>query len=127
MDSITTSMSTKIQKLLEKWHQGALRTVSVLKELGYSQSLINHYRKSGWINSVAVGLVIRAGYTPSIFSAIATLQNDLKLDVRIDGITALELQGGAHYIRRGKIPFMYLEIQKHYANRHLLVDLIVWD
>jgi len=98
-------MSTKIQTLLEKWPQGAIRTVSALKELGYSQSLINHYRKSGWINSVANGVVIRAGDTPSIFSAIATLQNDLKLDVRIGGITALELQGGAHYIRKGKSTF----------------------
>jgi hypothetical protein len=98
-------MSTKIQKLLEKWPQGAIKTVSGLKESGYSQSLINHYRKSGWINSVADGVVIRAGDTPTIFSAVATLQNDLKLDVRIGGITALELLGGAHYIRKGESAF----------------------
>jgi hypothetical protein len=98
-------MSTKIQQLLKKWPSGAIKTVAGLKESGYSQSLINHYRKSGWIHSVADGVVIRAGDTPSIFSAVATLQNELKLDVRVGGITALELQGSAHYIRKGNSAF----------------------
>jgi hypothetical protein len=98
-------MSTKIQKLIETWPSGAIKTVSGLKKLGYSQSLINHYRKSGWIKSLADGVVFRAGDSPSIFSAVATLQNELKLNVRIGGLTALELLGGSHYLRKGRSSF----------------------
>lgn len=98
-------MSTKIQKLLETWPQGAIKTVSSLKSQGYSQSLINHYRKSGWIKSIGEGVVLRAGDKASVFSAIATMQSDLKIDVRIGGITALELQGKSHFVRSGKTLF----------------------
>lgn len=98
-------MGTKIQKLLENWPQGAIKTVYSLKAQGYSQSLINHYRKSAWIKSIGEGVVIKAGDKVSVFSAIATMQSDLKIDVRIGGITALELQGKSHFVRRGKTSF----------------------
>ena len=97
-------MSTKIQQLLESWPDGMIRTVSALKDQGYTQSLINHYRSSGWLDSIGDGVVIKRGNQPTIFSAVVCLQNDLKLNVRIGGLSALELQGYAHYLRFGKSP-----------------------
>ncbi len=98
-------MSTKIQELMGSWSDSEIRTVASLKEQGYTQSLINHYRRSGWLESIGDGVVIKAGNNTSVFSVVSTLQNDLKLNVRVGGLTALELQGYSHYLRFGGSPF----------------------
>jgi hypothetical protein len=104
LDSSANYMSTKIQQLLETWPDGMIRTVSSLKDQGYTQSLINHYRSSGWLESIGSGVVIKGGNQATVFSAVQCLQNELKLNVRIGGLSALELQGYAHYLRFGKSP-----------------------
>lgn len=92
-------MSTKLQKLLSHWPTGAVRAVAALKREGYSQSLITRYKKSGWFTSVGDGALIKAGDAPSLIGALYALQHDLKLNVHFGAITALELQGRAHYLR----------------------------
>lgn len=86
---------------METWPAGAVRTVSALKELGYSQSLLNRYRYSGWLKSIGGGAVAKSGDEATLVGALFALQKDLKLDVHFGALTALEFQGRAHYVRSG--------------------------
>lgn len=95
-------MSTKLQKLLATWPAGAVRTVSALKKLGYSQNLLNRYRYSGWLKSIGEGALAKSGDDPTLIGALFALQKDLKLSVHLGALTALEFQGRAHYMRSGR-------------------------
>lgn len=95
-------MGIKIKQLIESWPRGAIRSVSALKLLGYSQNLLNRYRYSGWLKSVGEGAVMLSKDEPNLLGAFFALQHDLKLNVHIGGRSALELKGRAHYIRQGK-------------------------
>lgn len=91
-------MSTKIQKLLSDWPTGAVRTVRALTNQGYSHELINHYRKSNWLKKVGDGAVSKQGDEITIYGGIYALQ-EIKIPVRVGGLSALELLGRAHYLR----------------------------
>lgn len=108
IDSNIILMSTKIQKLFINWPQGLVRTVSGLKKEGFSQSLINHYRLSGWFESIGDGALIKAGDTPSVFGAVYALQQDLNLNVHIGSISAIELMGYNHNVPLAKKTHLYL-------------------
>lgn len=95
-------MSTKIQTLLATWPTGAVRSISALKALGYSQDLLNSYRYSGWFKSLGEGAIAKSGDEPTLVGALFALQKDLKLSVHFGALTALELQGRAHYMRSGR-------------------------
>lgn len=95
-------MSTKIQQLIKSWPTGAVRTVSALKKLGYSQDLLNSYRYTGWLESVGDGALLKSGDTATLVGAVQALQNDLKLKIHIGARSSLELKGRGHYIRFGK-------------------------
>ncbi len=101
---ITSSnyMSTLIQKLLATWPTGAVRLVSALKKAGYSQTLLNRYRYSGWLTSVGDGALVKSGDEPTLMGALFALQHDLKLSVHVGGLSALEIRGHAHYVRTGR-------------------------
>ncbi len=95
-------MSTKIQKLVTNWPNGLVRAVSGLKKLGFSQDLITHYRKSGWLESIGEGALIKAGDTPTIYGAIWALQNDLKFNVHIGSLSSFELLGKNYHVPFGE-------------------------
>jgi hypothetical protein len=95
-------MSNKIKHLLDSWPPNGVRTVSALKQCGYSQDLLNRYRYSGWLKSLGEGALMRPHDEPNLLGAIYALQNDLKLNVHIGGRSALELRGRAHYARLGR-------------------------
>lgn len=95
-------MKTKLQQILEKWPLGGVRTVSALKKDGYSQDLLNRYRYSGWLKAVGGGALAKSGDEPTLIGAIFALQHDLKLDVHIGALSALELKGKGHYVRGGQ-------------------------
>jgi len=95
-------MSDKLKYILETWPNGAIRTVSALKNLGYSQDLINKYRYSNWLSSVGEGAVILHKDKPTLLGAMYALQHDMKLDIHIGARSSLELRGRAHYARTGR-------------------------
>ena len=94
-------MRTKLHELLAQWPDGGVRVVSSVKKEGYSQSLLNRYRYAGWFKSVGDGALAKGSDTPTIFGAVSALQNDLKLEIHVGGLSALELRGYAHYVRAG--------------------------
>ncbi len=95
-------MGIKIKQLLDSWPPNGVRAVSALKELGYSQDLLNRYRYSGWLKSIGSGALMRPKDEPTLIGAFYALQQDLKLNVHIGGRSALEIRGRGHYIRQGK-------------------------
>ena len=94
-------MNNKIQKLIEAWPAKAIRAVAALKQLGYSQDLINSYRYSGWLKSVGEGAVILSRDEPTLYGAFYALQRDLQLKIHVGGLTALEMQGRGQYAKGG--------------------------
>lgn len=106
-------MASKIQKLIGTWPEHAVRTVAALKKLGYSQDLINCYRYSGWLTSVGEGAVTLSKNEVTLYGAFYALQQDLKLNVHVGGISSLELKGRAHYIRSGRqTVWIFGEVQR---------------
>jgi hypothetical protein len=98
-------MATRIQNLIHTWPQGAVRAVSALRREGYSLPLLAKYKQSSWLASIGEGALIRSGDTPSLFGGLYALQHDLRLNVHLGALTALELLGRAHYLREHSSKF----------------------
>lgn len=91
----------KLQRLLESWPSGAVLTTATLKRRGYSDALLFHYRKSGWLVAVGRGAFTRAGDLIDWRSGLNALQDQLKLHVHLGGKAALNYQGAAHFLKLG--------------------------
>ena len=71
---------------------------SWLVQQGYSLDLQKRYKKSGWLESIGTGAMIRSGDSVDYLGGIYALQNQAGLSVHVGGRTALSLQGQGHYI-----------------------------
>ncbi len=77
-----------------------------LKGCGYSPSLIQRYKKSGWVLTFRTGAVVRPDDEVSWQGMVWGAQKIL--DIHVGGQTALELQGRSHFIRfQGKRVFLW--------------------
>jgi len=88
----------KINSLLRGWPQNAVYLTSWLVENGYSNQLLNRYKKSNWITSINNGAFVKSGDTVTIEGAIFALQSQGKVSVHPGGKSALNLLGKAHYL-----------------------------
>lgn len=88
----------KINLLLQQWPKGTVAQTFWLKEQGYSDQLLNRYKKSEWIDSIRTGAFIRTGERVGYEGAVYALQNQSHLTIHPGGVTALSLQGKAHYL-----------------------------
>jgi len=101
-----------IQKLLKYHTPNTVCLVSWLQELGISQDLQTHYRRSGWLESVQRGALKRPNETIEWLGAVFTLQTQAHLPIHAGALTALELQGNAHYLRIGEqTVFLFAPLQ----------------
>lgn len=89
---------TKINQLLQNLPNGSVVYASWLKQSGYSFSLQQSYRRSGWLHSIGKGVMVRPGQKLLLAGAIHALQQQAGLPVHIGGRTALGLLGFAHYL-----------------------------
>jgi hypothetical protein len=71
---------------------------SWLTEHGYSFELQKRYRKSGWLQSIGTGAMIRAGDRVGYEGAMYALQKQAGLNIHTGGRSALSLLGKAHYL-----------------------------
>lgn len=71
---------------------------SWLTEQGYNSDLQKRYRKSGWLESIGTGAMIRMGDNVGYEGAVYALQKQLGSTIHIGGKTALSLLGKAHYL-----------------------------
>jgi len=69
-----------------------------LNKQGYSGDLQKKYRKSGWLESIGTGAMIRAGDRVSYEGALYALQKELGMSAHIGARSALSLLGKAHYL-----------------------------
>ena len=92
---------SKLNQILEKWLPNTLITTEWLEKTGVSRQLANSYIKSGWLERFGSGAYKRPHEEINWAGGIYTLQNLSDLSVHVGGITALEVQGYAHYIRKG--------------------------
>lgn len=76
-----------------------LASASWLSERGYYRQLLDHYVKAGWLESPAHGVYRRPAAALKWQQVVASLQNVLDLPVHVGGITALELDGYAHFLQ----------------------------
>ena len=88
--------NSKIQNLILSWPPGAVFPVTVLVDRKYSHALLEHYRRSKWLESVGIGALKRAGDKLTVFGGVFGLQQ-LKLSVHVGAGTALELEGLSQY------------------------------
>jgi len=93
----------KLNPLIADWPGGAIYATSWLKKSGFSDQLLNRYKKSHWLTSVGPGALKRAGDEVSYQGAVYALQKQLDSSIHVGAKTALALQGKAHYLQLGNV------------------------
>ena len=93
----------KLNPLIADWPVGAVYATSWLKKSGFSDQLLNRYKKSHWLTSVGSGALKRAGDEVTYQGAVYALQKQLDSSIHIGAKTALALQGKAHYLQLGNV------------------------
>jgi hypothetical protein len=92
----------KLNQLLKSMPGGAVVTSPRLNELGVSPQLVRKYVQSGWLSRVGSGAFVRSGDDLDWLGGIYALQSQLGMTVHVAAVSALELQGRAHFIPLGE-------------------------
>jgi len=86
-------MANKIIELYKILYDEIPYFSSYLMELGYSYSLLQKYKKRGWIESPYKSVYIKPGSYISPLGIIYSFQNQKNMKIHIGGTTALILKG----------------------------------
>ena len=92
----------KINQLLLLGTRNGLFFSEWLKKNGYSDQLVSKYRHSGWLSTLAKGVMFRTGDVLSAYAALQCYNQQLGKEFRIAAHSALELFGFNHYVPMGK-------------------------
>lgn len=95
---MTSNNRTKLNKLLKLLPRGSILTTKWLKQHGISNRLAWWYVKAGWFEHISDGAYSLIGDRITWASAIAAVQQQLKLPGHVGGKTALQLLGKSHYL-----------------------------
>lgn len=98
---MATNNEAKLKKLLEAHLPGTVCVASWLEQRGISRDLQKHYRKSGWLETAGTGAFKRPGEQVTWQGGLYAMQSQSGLAVHAGALTALALQGYAHYVRLG--------------------------
>ncbi|MEI8087049.1 MAG: type IV toxin-antitoxin system AbiEi family antitoxin domain-containing protein [Paludibacter sp.] len=93
---------TKLNQLLQNWQTGGLIFSSWLIKNGYSDQLMQQYRKSGWLSFLSKGVMYRTGDKLSFYSALSNYNSQLEKGFYVGAHSALELSGFNHFVPMGK-------------------------
>jgi len=99
---MNTNRPTKINQLLQKVPRGGLFLSSWMYENGISRELQRHYKNSQWLTPIGTGVMARTGETPTLFGALASLNEQDTKHFSIGAMSALEMHGFSHYLPMGK-------------------------
>ena len=94
--------ANKIDLLLRMGTKNGLYFSEWLTKNGYSDQLISKYKQSGWLTSLAKGVVYRTGDKLSASAAVSCYNNQLNRQLRVAAHSALELFGFNHYVPMGQ-------------------------
>ena len=89
---------SKINRLLSSQPRGVVLLSSWLVSQGYSSDLQKRYRKSGWLESIGTGAMIRTGDEVGYEGALYALQQQLGMSIHLGGRSAMSMLGKAHYL-----------------------------
>ncbi|MDF7816774.1 type IV toxin-antitoxin system AbiEi family antitoxin [Runella sp. MFBS21] len=92
----------KIQYLLNNWPKGQVVTSAWLNRMGISRQLTQRYQQSGWVEALGVGAYKRPKEPVEWQGGVASLQQQLALEVHVGGPTAFSVRGSSHYVRLGQ-------------------------
>ncbi len=96
---MTTSNDKKLKILLECYQPGTVILASWLAKIGISYDLQQYYRKSGWLETIGSGAFKKPNDLVRWEGAVYALQTQAQLPIHAGALTALSLQGLAHYAR----------------------------
>jgi len=99
---MTIETKNKLNQLLKYWQSGGLFFSSWLKQKGYSDQLMQQYRKSGWFSPLSKGVMYRTGDKLSPFVTISSYNSQVSKKFYVGAHSALELSGFNHYVPLGK-------------------------
>lgn len=99
--TVSVQDKTKLNQLLQAVPRNGVVTTVRLRELGVSPQLARKYVQNGWLQRLGVGAFARAGESPDWLGGIHALQSQLSMTVHVAAVSALELQGRAHFIPLG--------------------------
>ena len=95
-------MATKINRIFQKLPDKGLFFSSWMTQNNISTSEQASYIASGWIERLTQGVYIRSGSTPTVFSAVASYNEQLCKNCFIGASTALDIHGFTHFGTMGK-------------------------
>lgn len=95
---MSTVIRSKINQLLGSQPAGVVLQSNWLADQGYSHALQKKYRKSGWLESIGNGAMIRVGDEIGYEGAVYALQKQANSSIHPGGRTALSLLGKSHYL-----------------------------
>lgn len=98
---MATDLDRKLKKLLDLCPEGQVCLSSWLNTNNISHDLQLYYRRAGWLESLGQGAYKRAGSAVDWKAALAALQIQAGHETHAGALTALSLQGYAHYLRMG--------------------------
>lgn len=99
-------LGSKINHLLSCGVYGGLFFSEWLSKMGYSAQLTKRYKDSGWLESLANGVLFRRNEKLSALAAIHSYTTQTGKSIRIGAHSALELHGFSHYVPMGKPKLM---------------------
>jgi hypothetical protein len=89
----------KIQKVLQSWPSETVAASAWFVRLGVSPQLLRRYVSSNWIRPLAKGAYIKTGDHVDWQGGLYAVQTHSSLPIHAGALTALALQGYAHYVR----------------------------
>ena len=99
---MTIEKRNKLNQLLQYKQSGGLFFSSWLKKNGYSDQLMQQYRKSGWFSLLSKGVMYRTGDRLSSYATISSYNTQMNKKFYVGAHSALELSGFNHYVPMGK-------------------------
>jgi len=99
---MSTEIEKKITRFLDEHKAGTVCLASWLDNLGISRDLQKRYRKSGWLESIGTGAFKRPKDLINWHGGLYALQFQANLPIHAGALTALSMQGFAHYLRSDK-------------------------
>lgn len=99
---MSISIDRKLNHLLINGQYQGLYFSEWLRHQGYSNQLLKKYRESGWLVSLARGVMYRKGEKLSAIAALSSFNAQMNKRFRIAAHSALEFSGFNHYVQMGK-------------------------
>jgi len=101
----------KLNQLLQHWQSGGLFFSSWLKKNGYSDQLMQQYRKSDWFSLLSKGVMYRTGDKLSPYMAISSYNTQMNKKFYVGAHSALELAGLCHWYTKSRI-LQFTEVRR---------------